>query len=216
MPSLLHSLFLLALALFPLHALGLYSGDSFETSGGEVQNEAHAPDHKWHSIAKQLWTDIANARKEQFIKAGMDNNTSFEEISIYTPLLNASDGCLPVGFHAQKCLRRIYSGLRVYQVYLLYIEQENWFISNLVNIKEGTTRLLHLIKETVNVNDEKFSPSDLSEFTDSAWIRQKISQFILRNFTKFMVPASRAINHMKNRKLLKHSKEEEQFLKHHQ
>ncbi|KAG7317264.1 hypothetical protein KOW79_019562 [Hemibagrus wyckioides] len=181
MPSLLHSLFLLALALFPLHALGLYSGDSFETSGGEVQNEAHAPDHKWHSIAKQLWTDIANARKEQ-----------------------------------QKCLRRIYSGLRVYQVYLLYIEQENWFISNLVNIKEGTTRLLHLIKETVNVNDEKFSPSDLSEFTDSAWIRQKISQFILRNFTKFMVPASRAINHMKNRKLLKHSKEEEQFLKHHQ
>ncbi|GAA6075055.1 interleukin-6, partial [Tachysurus ichikawai] len=208
----------LALFLFPLLSLGLYSGDMdfYETSGSELQNEAHAPDQKWVDVAKQLRNEVKNARDEQFNRAigGTQNTSIYAYKGIKMPILNDSDGCLRSDFNAQKCLRLIYTGLRVYQVNMPHLEQESQFITNVMNIKAGTYRLLHLIKETVKVNDEKVPQVDLSEFTDTAWNQNILAHSILYSFTDFMTEASRAINYMKNKKLMRHLKEDKWISKH--
>ncbi|TSO47172.1 Interleukin-6 [Bagarius yarrelli] len=162
------------------HVLSTALGDTdfFETSGGELQNEAHAPDHKWLSVARQLRRDIISARDEQ-----------------------------------QKCLRRIYSSLRIYQLYLASLEQESRSITNAVDIKLGTTRLLHLIKETGNVNEEKVHPTNLLKLTDTVWNQKITTHSVLYHFADFMTDVSRAINFMKMKKL---TKQEEWISKHQQ
>ncbi|XP_026786001.3 interleukin-6-like [Pangasianodon hypophthalmus] len=204
MPSLLPYPGLFLLALLPLASLGLYSGDTdfYETSGSQLQNEAHAPDHKWLSIARQMRRDIASVRDEQLKRDFADTSSEFASVRIQTPLLSSSDGCLPSDFTAHKCLRRIYNGLRVYQAYLPYVERENLTAAHMVDIKVGITRLLHLIKETVKVNDDKVHPSSLNELPDdSTWTRKTVTHSILHNFADFMTDTSRAINYMKNIKV---------------
>ncbi|MCI4391878.1 hypothetical protein PGIGA_G00139510, partial [Pangasianodon gigas] len=77
----------------------------------------------------------------------------------------------------------------------------------------GITRLLHLIKETVKVNDDKVHPTSLRELPDqSTWTRKTVINFILHNFADFMTDTSRAINYMKNIKLKKHIVKEDGWL----
>ncbi|KAF4073729.1 hypothetical protein AMELA_G00246710 [Ameiurus melas] len=212
MPSLLHYPGLLLLALLPLASLGLYSGDTdfYETSGGELQNDALAPDHKWLSIARQMRKDIASVG-EQFQRDFPESE--FTKVKIDTPLLSSTDGCLPSDFSPQKCLHRIYHGLRVYQAYLPYIERENQIAARIVDVKVGTTRLLHLIKETVKVNDE-VRPTSLPDA--SVWTRRRNIHLILSNFADFMTDTSRAINYMKSKKLMQHMAKENGWLSKHE
>ncbi|XP_060797987.1 interleukin-6 [Neoarius graeffei] len=219
MPSLLRYLTLSLLALLPLPSLSLYSGDAgfYETSGGEPQNDAHVPDHKWLSIAKQLRRDIASVRDEQFKRdfAETFNMTEFAGVRMEMPLLGPSDGCLPSDFIPQTCLQQIYSGLRWYQAYLPDVERENLNADLMKNIHFGTTRLLHLIKEIIQVNNDKADLPSLPD--DSAWKRKILTHSILYYFADFMTDTARAINFMKTKKLTKHIiREDGWLLKHKQ
>ncbi|KAI5621857.1 interleukin 6 (interferon, beta 2) precursor [Silurus asotus] len=216
MPYLLHHY--LGLLLLPLLSLGLYSGDEdyYDFSGGELQNEAHASFYKWFSIARQMRIDIHSVRDEQFARdfAGMRNMSDFDHQRIETPLLGFSDGCLPFDFKPQKCVQQIYTGLRVYQAYLPYVD--NGTSSRIPEIKVGMARLLGLIKGTGNVHDVEVHPAFLRDLVSGTqWRKKTVTHSILYNFVNFMIVTSRAINYMKAKKLMKHAVKEDKWLSKH-
>nr|QID88850.1 interleukin 6 [Clarias magur] len=213
MPSLLHYPGLLLLALLPLASLGLYSGDTdfYETSGVELQKDALAPDHKLLSIARQMRKDIASVGEQ----LKRDFPICLEHLSKYeTTLMSSTVGCQNTDSCSLYNILRICLGLRVYQAYLQVMMREPMMSARMMDVKVGTTILLHLIKETVKVYD-RVRPTSLPE--DSAWNRKITTHSILYNFKDFMADTSRAINYLMIRIKTKHiAREEGWLLKHKQ
>lgn len=88
--------------------------------------------------------------EHEAFEQGVEDFFSHMGVFIESPVSHVVYVCLQ-----QKCLRRIYSGLREYQLYLPYVERENLTKAHMMEIKSGITRLLHLIKETGKVSDYK-------------------------------------------------------------
>ncbi|XP_062842328.1 interleukin-6 [Trichomycterus rosablanca] len=178
----------------PLHSR---NPDSEETSGELQQDLTDAVDHgKWNLIASLLQQDIAILRDEQFKRDFGQTEFKMKDFSMSMPLLNSSDGCLSKNFKAQRCLRKIYTGLSIYKEYLPYVERQNLTTALMNNINLATTRLLHIIKEKVNDGQvpQHFS-SVLPE--DSAWRQKTVTHSILFHYATFMNATVRAISYMK-------------------
>ncbi|KAI4900357.1 hypothetical protein NFI96_024993 [Prochilodus magdalenae] len=215
MPS-TKNLQLLLAVLLPLAALSSplpgnsAQGDLPEISGEEVQDSAGAfENHKWHHLARSLQFDIIRLRDEQFQRdfgEPTTNMTNYDPVRIHTPLISPPHGCFSRNFSAQRCLRRIYSGLSTYREFLNYVERENLTAAHLTGIKVRTTSLLNIIKEKMDVTQIQTQP--ISALPDgSAWTQRVVTHSILYNLAAFLKDTTRALDYI-NKKGVHHTAKE--------
>ncbi|XP_076866035.1 interleukin-6 isoform X2 [Brachyhypopomus gauderio] len=209
MPS-LNDLQLCLSVLLPLAAfsvalpLDTANEDLPEISGEEVHDaKGRSVQDKCNFIAKLLHENIKRLRDEQFQRdfgEAIINMTNFETVRIQILKSNPpAKVCLRKNFDSDKCLTRIYTGLRTYSAYLDYVERENLTASLINSAKESTTRLLNIIKDKWKDGQNHALERALHE--DSAWTRKIVTHSVLYDFEVFMTETSRAIQFMTNHKM---------------
>ncbi|XP_038652362.1 interleukin-6-like [Scyliorhinus canicula] len=120
------------------------------------------------------------------------------------PQIRAQDRCLRNVFHKETCLKAIASGLQKYKPLLLLVETYIMTSNNQVTWMRSTTqRLAELVMNQINAefgsidlgeSDMEVSASEPVSSTD--WDRQVKVHVVLRDFTKFIEKAARAIRFM--------------------
>ncbi|NWW96227.1 IL6 protein, partial [Rhynochetos jubatus] len=117
------------------------------------------------------------------------------------PKVTEEDGCL-----LDKCLRKISSGLYMFQTYLAYVQET--FSSEKQNIESlcySTGHLARTLRQMVRNPNEVVIPDSAAQKSlraklrsDKTWIEKITTHLILRDFTSFMEKTVRAIRYLQN------------------
>ncbi|NXN14867.1 IL6 protein, partial [Indicator maculatus] len=126
------------------------------------------------------------------------------------PKVTEEDGSIPDSLtflsFQDKCLRKISSGLYIFQTYLEYIKET--FASEKQNVESlcySTEHLARTIRQMVINPDEVMIPDPATRESlraklrsSKTWIEKITTHLILRDFTSFMEKTVRAVRYLKN------------------
>ncbi|XP_059674813.1 interleukin-6 [Gavia stellata] len=159
-------------------------------------------------LARLLHARAAQLQEEMCEKFTVCENSMemLVQNNLNLPKVTEEDGCLLAGFHEDKCLRKISSGLYKFQTYLEYIQET--FTSEKQNVQSlcySTEHLARTIRQMVINPNEVIIPDPATQESlrgklksDKAWIEKITTHLILRGFTSFMEKTVRALRYLKN------------------
>ncbi|XP_069772098.1 interleukin-6-like isoform X3 [Narcine bancroftii] len=181
--------------------------DSMERTGGSPAPAV--PCATCPSLALQIRSTAAELRDAQLCDyfAFCDGDEgSLLTYEFNLPQIRAQDRCTKISFQKETCLKAIAAGLQNYNSFLMLVEtssvgsndQMTWMRSSTQQLAE---QVRHQLNAEFGVRDGseserelEVSASDLVSKTE--WNRQVNVYVILRDFTRFMEKASRALRFM--------------------
>ncbi|XP_069772090.1 interleukin-6-like isoform X2 [Narcine bancroftii] len=169
---------------------------------------------RWEPRRLQPWDGLVLTRPFAFLPRQLCDYFAFcdgDEGSLLTyefnlPQIRAQDRCTKISFQKETCLKAIAAGLQNYNSFLMLVEtssvgsndQMTWMRSSTQQLAE---QVRHQLNAEFGVRDGseserelEVSASDLVSKTE--WNRQVNVYVILRDFTRFMEKASRALRFM--------------------